>query len=134
MKNQDFANGTGLLVTPEPGEVLSDLDRDAVIALYKRSGVLYFRGFGADVASFERFGNALSHDWMDNLGSGSYRETAQGSGDGTTQNVAYVYGVRSQRLLSLPLHADRSYVKSQPPMMMFLCGRPAREGGAGNAR
>lgn len=129
MKNQDFANGTGLLVTPEPGEVLSDLDRDAVIALYKRSGVLYFRGFGADVASFERFGNALSHDWMDNLGSGSYRETAQGSGDGTTQNVAYVYGVRSQRLLSLPLHADRSYVKSQPPMMMFLCGRPAREGG-----
>ena len=129
MECDAFANGTGLLVTSEPGETLDDLDRDSVIRLYKESGALYLRGFGADIAAFERFGNALSNDWMDNLGSGSYRETARGSSDGTIQNVAYVYGLSSQRLLSLPLHADRAYVRSQPPLMMFLCGRPAREGG-----
>jgi alpha-ketoglutarate-dependent taurine dioxygenase len=129
MEYRDFSKEVGLLVTPQPGEPLDALDRELVIRLYKESGALYFRGFGADVAAFERFGNALSSDWTDNLGSGSYRDTAEGSSDGTIQNVAYVYGVRSQRLLPLPLHADRGYVKSQPPMMMFLCGRPAREGG-----
>ncbi|MEO1121977.1 MAG: TauD/TfdA family dioxygenase, partial [Pseudomonadota bacterium] len=36
-----------------------------------------------------------------------------------------VYGVKKQRTFGLPLHADRSYVKSQPELIWFFCNRPA---------
>lgn len=129
MHVQPFTDTVGLLITPSQGERASDLDRKEVISLYRDAGALYFQGFKADVATFEGLGNSLSEDWMDNTGSGSYRETVKGSSDGTIQNVAYIYGVDKQRLLPLPLHADRSYVKSQPPLMMFMCERPAASGG-----
>ena len=66
---------------------------------------------------------------MDNLGSGSYRQTAKVGHDGTIQNVAYNYGTDRQRTFPLPLHADRAYLKSQPEIMWFLCARPAESGG-----
>ncbi len=129
MNVQPLSDKVGLLVTPSQGERVSDLDRKEIIDLYRTSGAVYFKGFNVDVAAFEALGNTLSDDWMDNTGSGSYRETVKGSSDGTIQNVAYIYGVDKQRLLPLPLHADRSYVKSQPPLMMFMCSKPAASGG-----
>jgi hypothetical protein len=66
---------------------------------------------------------------MDNRGSGSYREGAKEGVAKSIQNVAYIYGVGEQRTFHLPLHADRSYVKSQPELMWFLCQTPAATGG-----
>lgn len=129
MNVQPFSEHAGLLITPSQGEGVNDLDRKELIDLYRSTGALYFQGYNVDVAGFEQVGNKLSSDWMNNAGSGSYRETVAGSSDGTIQNVAYNYGVAKQRLLPLPLHADRSYVKSQPPMIMFMCERPAASGG-----
>lgn len=129
MNVQPFSEHAGLLIAPSQGEGVNDLDRKELIDLYRSAGALYFQGYNVDVAGFEQVGNKLSSDWMNNAGSGSYRETVAGSSDGTIQNVAYNYGVAKQRLLPLPLHADRSYVKSQPPMIMFMCERPAASGG-----
>jgi alpha-ketoglutarate-dependent taurine dioxygenase len=119
----------GTLITPSQGNDVFALSRDDVIDAFKATGAIVFKGFDLNVDVFERVTNQFSHDYMDNTGSGSYRETVNSGSDGTIQNVAYIYGVGKQRTFPLPLHADRSYVKSQPPLMWFLCRRPAASGG-----
>jgi alpha-ketoglutarate-dependent taurine dioxygenase len=129
MKTQPLSERCGILITPTGDERLSDIEMDEVIKLYKEHGAVYFQGFDAGVSDFEAFTDRFSDDYMDNRGSGSYRETVEGARDKTIQNVAYIYGVGKQRTFGLPLHADRSYVKSQPELMWFLCRTPAESGG-----
>jgi len=129
MKMQPLSEKGGSMVLPSAHEALGQLDREEMIRLCKNTGAVYFQGFNADVSAFEAFSNRFSDDYMDNTGSGSYRENVEGASDSTIQNVAYVYGVNKQRTFGLPMHADRSYVKSQPPLVWFLCIRPCREGG-----
>lgn len=129
MRTEPLTDKVGLKVMPDADETVMDLDPAAVIELFKAHGALYFSGFNLDVTLFERFTNQFSNDYMDNTGSGSYRDQVEGASDKSIQNVAYVYGTDKQRLISLPLHADRSYVKSQPPLMWFMCARPSKEGG-----
>jgi alpha-ketoglutarate-dependent taurine dioxygenase len=129
MKLEALSDHMGVTVTPTHGEVLADLPLDELTASCRAKGAVYFHGFNADVAAFEAFTNRFSDDYMDNTGSGSYRETVDKAKDSTIQNVAYVYGVNKQRTFPLPLHADRSYVKSQPEMMWFMCVVPAERDG-----
>jgi alpha-ketoglutarate-dependent taurine dioxygenase len=129
MSSQLLLPKCGTLITPAQSEDVFSLGNDEVITAFKATGAIVFKGFGLDVDAFEQFTNRFSADYMDNKGSGSYRETVNAGSDGTIQNVAYIYGVGKQRTFPLPLHADRSYVKSQPPLMWFLCRRPAAEGG-----
>lgn len=129
MKTQPLSEKGGVLITPTGDEGVPDLDTEEMIRLYKQYGAVYFQGFNATVSDFEAFTDRLSDDYMDNRGSGSFRETVEGARDKTIQNVAYIYGVGKQRTFGLPLHADRSYVKSQPEMMAFLCRTPAETGG-----
>ncbi|HIO53649.1 MAG TPA: hypothetical protein EYN26_00700 [Chromatiales bacterium] len=119
----------GVSVGPTRDESLMSLDTDELIKLYKQAGAIYFEGFDADVETFQAFSDQFSTDYMDNRGSGSFREGVKGSNDGTIQNVGYVYGVEQQRTFPLPLHADRSYVKSQPEMMWFMAQKPCTCGG-----
>lgn len=111
------------------GVDLDALDIEPVKQALRDAGAVVFSGWQLDLAGFERFSNRFSDDYMDNTGSGSYRKTAEGAQDGTIQNVAYVYGVKKQRTFGLPLHADRSYVKSQPEVIWFFCNRPAAADG-----
>ena len=129
MQLKSLSDHMGIIVTPTHGEALADLPIDELTAGCRANGAVYFHGFNADVAAFEAFTNRFSTDYMDNTGSGSYRETVGKAHDSTIQNVAYVYGVDKQRTFPLPLHADRSYVKSQPEMMWFMCVVPAESGG-----
>ncbi|MEO0974236.1 MAG: TauD/TfdA family dioxygenase [Pseudomonadota bacterium] len=108
---------------------LDTLDIAPAQAALKESGAVVFSGWELKLDEFERFSNRFSDDYMDNTGSGSYRKNADGAQDGTIQNVAYVYGVKKQRTFGLPLHADRSYVKTQPELIWFYCNRPADEDG-----
>jgi alpha-ketoglutarate-dependent taurine dioxygenase len=129
MQLEPLSEHMGIVVTPSNGEALADLPLDALTAGCRDKGAVYFQGFNANVADFEAFTNRFSDDYMDNTGSGSYRETVGKERDVTIQNVAYVYGVNKQRTFPLPLHADRSYVKSQPEMMWFMCVVPAAQDG-----
>jgi alpha-ketoglutarate-dependent taurine dioxygenase len=123
---EPFSDVAGSVVRPVGGEVdLDRLDIAAIKQALKDTGGVVFSDFGASIEQFERFSNRFSDDYMDNTGSGSFRKTADKTSDGTIQNVAYVYGVKKQRTFGLPLHADRSYVKSQPELIWFFCKRPA---------
>ena len=129
MQVQPLDEKTGILITPAENEGMLDLDVNELIKLYKSSGALYFQGFQSTIEEFEAFTDQFSNDYMDNRGSGSYRDGAKEGVDKSIQNVAYIYGVGEQRTFHLPLHADRSYVKSQPELMWFMCQRPAETGG-----
>jgi len=126
---QPMSDKLGVMFSPSDGEGLVDIDTDQAISLFKDSGAVLFKGFHADVAQFDDFSGRFSNDYMDNKGSGSYRETVDLGHDGTIQNTAYVYGVDQQRTFALPLHADRSYVKSQPVILWFMCAHHAIGGG-----
>jgi alpha-ketoglutarate-dependent taurine dioxygenase len=129
MRVESLTDYFGAVVCAENGDTINQVDIEEVKNLFRSSGAVYFKGFNIDIDGFEAFGNRLSSDFMDNTGSGSFRKTANSGNDGTIQNVAYVYGVAKQRTFPLPLHADRSYVKSQPEAMFFMCARPAKTGG-----
>lgn len=129
MKIQPLTDHTGVKVVPTTSDDVDSIDIDIVIEQLKANGAVYFKGFDADVEAFERFTNKFSDDYMDNTGSGSYRDKASDKTDGTIQNVAYVFGVNRQRTFGLPLHADRSYIKSQPELIWFMCKQPSETGG-----
>ena len=120
---------TGILVTPSTTDNILDLHLDIIKRHVRTSGAVVFKGFNLDAAKFEEFSNTLSNDFMNNMGSGTWRKTQNYSSDGTVQNVAYIYGTGHQRTFPLPLHADRAYVKSCPEVMFFMCERPAAEDG-----
>lgn len=120
---------TGILITPSSSDTILELDIEAVKAHVRASGAVVFKGFNLDADRFEQFSTTLSNDFMNNMGSGSWRKTKNYGSDGTVQNVAYTYGIGHQRTFPLPLHADRAYVKSRPELMFFMCERPAAEDG-----
>ena len=120
---------TGILITPSATDNILGLDIEAIKDHVRESGAVVFKGFNLDAALFEQFSDSLSNDFMNNMGSGSWRKTKNYSSDGTVQNVAYTYGIGHQRTFPLPLHADRAYVKSCPEVMFFMCEHPADEDG-----
>lgn len=129
MKIQPLSEHTGVMVVPTTSTDLGGIDTDKIIAALKTEGAVFFKGFDVDVEAFEDFTNKFSDDYMDNTGSGSYRDAVSNKTDATIQNVAYIYGVNRQRTFGLPLHADRSYIKSQPELIWFMCKEPAETGG-----
>ena len=129
MRISPFSPHVGSLVKASENAPLEQLPLAEIQEALKRTGAVFFQGFGATLDDFERFTNAFSADYMDNTGSGSYRANAEKTNDGTIQNVAYNYGRKAQLTFGLPLHSDRSYVKSQPELIWFLCARPAAEKG-----
>lgn len=129
MNIQPLSEHTGVEVTPGASTDLDSIDTDEIIKMLKTEGAVFFKGFDVDVEAFEKFSNKFSDDYMDNTGSGSYRDAASSKTDNTIQNVAYVFGVNRQRTFGLPLHADRSYIKSQPELIWFMCQIPSETGG-----
>ena len=129
MNIEPLSKHVGTLVSSTDHADIRSVDTDKAIELFRASGAVLFRGFEVEVDRFEEFTNRFSNDYMDNTGSGSYRETINPDGDKTIQSVSYSFGTNQQRTFGLPLHADRSYTKSQPPMMWFYCVNPARSEG-----
>ena len=115
---------------------LGHLDVDEVIELFKSNGLLFFTDFDVDVDKFEAFTNQFSNDYMDHTGGGSLRRVINEDGDKTILSVAYSFNKGEddfeevkQKIFPLALHSDRSYTKSQPPVMWFYCKQPANENG-----
>lgn len=135
LKTTEGYAGVGTAVHYD-GAGLLELPVDDVVALFKKSGFLAFTGFNADMATFEKFSNQFSSDYMDHTGGGSLRQVINKEGDGTILSVSYNYnpdegrfGEAEQKTFGLPLHADRSYADSQPPLMWFHCMVPAKNDG-----
>jgi alpha-ketoglutarate-dependent taurine dioxygenase len=112
------------------------LPTDGVKDLFKANGILLFTGFEADPGVFEQFTNRFSNDYMDHRGGGSLREVINKEGDQTVLSVSYAYSPKKgdfdnkeQETFPLALHSDRSYTKSQPPLMWFYCAKPSVEKG-----
>jgi alpha-ketoglutarate-dependent taurine dioxygenase len=108
---------------------LLGLQTEDVIREFRDAGLLLFSGFHVDTSIFEQFSNRFSKDYMDHRGGGSLRSVINKDGDKTILSVSYAYNVESQRTFGLALHADRSYTKSQPPVMWFYCVNPAGDEG-----
>lgn len=115
---------------------IGNLDVSEVIELFKSNGALLFTDFDVDVKNFESFTDKFSNDYMDHTGGGSLRRVINEDGDKTILSVSYSFNKKAedfeetrQKVFPLALHSDRSYTKSQPPVMWFYCLRPAEENG-----
>ncbi len=115
---------------------IGNLDVSEVIDLFKSNGALLFTDFDVDVNKFESFTNKFSDDYMDHTGGGSLRRVINEDGDKTILSVSYSFNKKAedfeetrQKVFPLALHSDRSYTKSQPPLMWFYCVQPAEENG-----
>jgi alpha-ketoglutarate-dependent taurine dioxygenase len=133
--SEPFA-GVGVAVQRNGYDTILDLPVGDVIDLFKKAGFVAFTGFNVDTASFEKFSNQFSSDYMDHTGGGSLRQVINKDGDKTILSVAYNYnpeegqfGDEQQKTFGLPLHADRSYTHSQPPLMWFMCEVPSKNDG-----
>lgn len=135
LKTTEAYAGVGVAVHYD-GAGLLELPVDDLIALFKKHGFVAFTGFDADMGTFEKFSNQFSTDYMDHTGGGSLRQVINKEGDGTILSVSYNYnpdegqfGDEEQKTFGLPLHADRSYTDSQPPLMWFHCMVPPKADG-----
>lgn len=119
----------GTIVEPTGDTALADLPRDEMIELYKSAGMLYFRGFNAEVEDFESFSNRFTTDFMDYQGGGYKRRVINEAGDKSIMSVNYDIGKSTQGMFALPLHGEMYYVKNRPAAIWFYCVVPAAQDG-----
>jgi len=126
----------GITIDGKGDPDIDHLDVNKVVELFKSNGALLFAGFDVDVKKFESFTDKFSNDYMDHTGGGSLRKVINEDGDKTILSVSYSFNKNAddfdesnQKVFPLALHSDRSYTKSQPPLMWFYCVNPANEKG-----
>jgi alpha-ketoglutarate-dependent taurine dioxygenase len=126
----------GLTIDGHNDPDLGNLNTDEISELFKSEGALLFTGFDTDVKKFEAFTDRFSSDYMGHTGGGSLRKVINEDGDKTILSVSYSFNKdkadfeeTAQKVFPLALHSDRSYTKSQPPLMWFYCVNPAAEKG-----
>jgi alpha-ketoglutarate-dependent taurine dioxygenase len=123
--SEDF----GAVVSRQDGEDLFDLDVPALIDLFKKRGLVLFRGYGGGIAEMERFSGLLTSDWMPYEGGAHERRVLNPEGDGTIYSVNFYLGRKVQVMFELPVHSDMSYIKHHPVFLFFYCVQPAKSGG-----
>jgi len=136
METRSTFDNLGVTIDGHDDPDITHLETDEVIDLFKSNGALLFTGFELDVDKFEDFTNRFSNDYMDHTGGGSLRKVINADGDKTILSVSYSFNKNKsdfeenkQKVFPLALHSDRSYTKSQPPLMWFYCVQPANENG-----
>jgi hypothetical protein len=107
-----------LLIEAVPGETLDDLDRDEVIAMYKRHGAILLRGFGAGLEAFGRFARSFCRTAVVN--ESPNREAL----DPANRIYAVDAGVGA-----FPLHPELSREPWRPDVAFFGCLSAPGEGG-----
>lgn len=99
---------------------LLDLDKPEIMALFKSSGALLFRGFETDVNTFTQFTNSLSTNFLDYSGGVFNRRVI--NNDNT---ILTVNDFKDE----IQLHGEMYYQKSHPLMLWFFCATPPVEKG-----
>ena len=96
-----------------------DLDRDAIVDMYKAHGALLFRGFGADVAAFQQFARRFCRTAVVNESPGRQPIDPE-------HNVHTVDGGTG----AFNLHPELSREPWKPDAAFFACLSPPSRGGA----
>lgn len=98
-----------------------NLDKESIISLFQSHGLLFFKGFKADVETFTKFSNELSSNFMDYTGGVLNRRVIN--------NNSTVLTV-SDNKNEIKLHGEMYYQKNIPLMLWFFCAQPASKDGA----
>lgn len=107
-----------VIVTREREESVLDLDRSAIIDLYRTHGALLLRGFGVDVAQFRAFAQQFCSTSVVN----------ESPGRQPVDPDAHVYTVDAGTR-AFPLHPELSREPWKPDVAFFGCLSAPREGG-----
>ncbi len=108
----------GLEIRAESGQELDDLNRDDLVAQFKRAGVLLLRGFPMDLRRFQGFVEQFSSDLVFHQNPRRRRISDDGS-------VLLVDPNQSP----IPAHCELSYSPLRPDLQWFWCVRPAVQDG-----
>jgi alpha-ketoglutarate-dependent taurine dioxygenase len=108
----------GLIVEGPAGTRLDDLDRAEVIALFKREGLVLFRGFAPDDAAFHHFGARFTDRFLV---------------DPTPERVSQPVAAEVQTVTlgqgPLSFHYEYGLTPFRPDILWLYCSRPADTGG-----
>jgi len=118
----------GTEIRCETGDSISDLDIQKLIELFKKSGVLLFKDFNADLDEYNSFAEQFGADFMTYKGGGYIRRKVNEGVDETLLSVNYDHG-REQDTFGLPLHGEMYYVDNRPVALWFYCMMPAASDG-----
>lgn len=97
-------------------------ERTQVIDLFKRYGLLLFRGFPLDKQSFIDFTTGITPTFADYSGGAYAREPIDGD-----NTVLSVTGQR--QFFAVPLHGEMFYTTIRPAVLWFYCAKPPAERG-----
>lgn len=129
MKTDPMFKNFGTTISPASNSLISELDLEKVIGIFKKSGVVFFSGFDVDTDKFHQFTSLFGTDYMKYVGGAHKRETINKDGDQTILSVNFYLGSSKQQGFELPLHGEMFYTKSRPTLIWFYCVMPAAEEG-----
>lgn len=116
-----FTQGFGTIIRGQEGDRLLDLDRDAVMAMFKASHFIFFQGFDVDTDTFTAFTGKLSQEFISYAGGAYSREKIDGNDT--------LLSVTGNDLYRVPAHGEMYYVDTRPDLVWFYCANPAEDGG-----
>lgn len=120
LHTQPISPYAGQQVINLDGISIFDLDKQAIIDLFKAEGVLLFRGFDTNVETFTQFSNLFSTNFMDYTGGVFNRKIINGD-----KTVLTVNDFKHE----IKLHGEMYYQQNIPLMLWFFCAHPAWQDG-----
>lgn len=121
MKISPIQENFGVIIEGSKDESIFDLERENVINLFKQHSAILFRGYGAEVEDFSKFGDQFGTNYMTYRGGGYVRRSVDGS---YIFSVKYDYGRTEQRTFGVPLHGEVYYTRHPPAVCWFYCAVP----------
>ena len=121
--SRPLARSFGRVLEARPGERLSDLDREQVLALYREYGALLFAGFAADREQFQDVTERFSRGFSTYQG-GFFFDRRPIGDDPTVLTVT-----ASDEGFAIPLHGEMYYTRQPPGVLWFGCETPPAEDG-----
>ncbi len=94
-----------------------------VTSEFKKSSLIFFRGFSATTQLFRQFSSAFGVEHGNYAGGSHGRVKVDGNSDILAAPKMTVGGD------AIPAHAEMTYVKNFPKIIWFHCGQPSKSGG-----
>lgn len=132
-----FTEDLGCIVEPHGTTRLVDVPIEEVMALLRRRGVVYFRGFDADLPEFETFAKCFEAVPPRPLPEGLAEGYANAKTQAQVQAFVQTTGAPPPLVTrdvnpsqnALHVHSENSYLPFPIELLWFYCVRPAKERG-----
>ena len=112
---QQLSNKFGKIIVNAYDIGLRQLNKELIIELFKKHGILLFRGFEENFETFVEFSNSLSEDFIDYTGGVFKRKQINNN-----PTVLSVNDFKDR----IKLHGEMYYQKEHPFMLWFYCAQP----------